>query len=337
MSTRVVRLAQRAGFSAVVLLSVTAITFAILALSPSDPARLLAGPQATEAAVAQLRVRLGLDQPLWAQYGAYLARVLSGDFGVSVQTGRPVLEEIAARAPATIELMTSALIVAAAIAIPLGVWAARRRGGWPDHVVRAVSVASISMPGFWLGMLLVLLFYRELGWLPANGRFGGVEPGGPTGILLIDTLAAGDAAGFIDALAHLALPVAALAIADIGALARLVRAQTLSVLSADYMRMARASGLSEGEAVRHHAMRNVLTPLVPILALSLAQMLYGSVVIETTFGWPGVGAYVVQAIFALDYPVILGFALIASIAYVAFNLAADIAQSVLDPRIQEAV
>lgn len=330
------RLLQRAAFSVVVLLAVTAITFAILTLSTSDPARLLAGPQATEAAVERLRIQLGLDQPFWAQYGAYLGRVISGDFGVSVQTGLPVLEEIALRAPATLELMATALLVSALVGIPLGVWAARRRGEWPDHVVRGLSVASISMPGFWLGMLLVLLFYRELGWLPANGRFSGVEPG-PTGFLLLDTLLAGDGAGFMDAVAHLALPVMALAVADIGALARLVRAQTLNVLSTDYMRMARASGLSEGEAVREHAMRNVLTPMVPIFALSIAQMLYGSVVIETTFGWPGVGAYVVQAIFALDFPVILGFALIASIAYVICNLAADLLQAALDPRIQDAV
>ena len=336
MNPNMSRILQRAGFSLVVLLAVTAITFAILTLSTNDPARLLAGPQATEEAVARLRVELGLDQPFWSQYGAYLGRVLQGDLGVSVQTGLPVTEEIASRVPATIELMASALLVAMACGIPLGIWAARRRGEWPDHVVRALSVASISMPGFWLGMLLVLLFYRELGWLPANGRFTGTEPG-LTGFLLIDTLLEGDGAGFVDALAHLALPVAALAVSDIGALARLVRAQTLGVLSADYMRMARASGLSEGQAVREHAMRNVLTPLMPIFALSLAQMLYGSVVIETTFGWPGVGAYVVQAIFALDFPVILGFALIASIAYVICNLAADILQAMLDPRIQDAV
>jgi peptide/nickel transport system permease protein len=332
-----ITVARRAAFALIVLAAVTAATFAILALIPSDPARMLAGPQASAEAVGRLRAELGLDQPLWAQYGAYLTRVLHGDLGVSVVTGRPVLSELLARAPASIELMTCALFVAIAVGVPLGVWAARRKGEWPDQAVRGFAILGISAPGFWLGMLLVLLFYRVLGVLPANGRLLGMEPDGPTGFLLLDTLAHGDFAAFGDAVSHLVLPVIALAVADAGGFARLVRAQMLGVLSEDYIRMARASGLSENEVVRTHALHNALTPLAPLLGLALAQMLYGSVVIETVFGWPGVGAFVVSSVFALDFPVILGFALAASIAFVLANLAADIAQSMLDPRIRSAV
>lgn len=330
-------LLRRFGFAVVVLLAVTAITFAILALSPGDPARLLAGPQASEAAVEALRAGLGLDQPLWRQYAAYLERVVQGDFGRSVVTGRPVLTELTSRMPATVELMLASLALACAIGVPLGVWSANNKGGWPDTLVRGLSIFSISMPGFWLGMLLVLVFYRELGVLPAGGRFSGMEPDGPTGFLLIDTLVRGNLQGFATAVTHLILPVTALAIAEAGAIVRLVRAQMLGTLSQDYVRMARASGLSSGEVLRLHALRNALIPLVPVLALSLAQLLYGSVVVETVFAWPGVGAYLVSSIFALDFPVILGFAVLASVAYVAANLGSDIVQSLLDPRIRGGV
>lgn len=330
-------LARRLGFAFVVLAAVSMITFAMLAFVPGDPARMIAGPQATPATVERLRQDLGLDQPLPLQYAAYVGRVLQGDFGSSVVTGRPVMQELLSRAPATLELMTLALLASVIIGGALGIWAARNAGRWPDTVVRGLAVFGVSAPGFWIGMLLIVVFYRSLDLLPSGGRMSGFEPDGPTGFLLIDTLVAGNPAGFFDAASHLILPIAAMALAEVGSVARLVRAQTLGVLDRDYMRMARAGGLSEDEAVFEHGLRNVFIPMVPLVGLAFAQLVSGSVVIETVFAWPGVGSYVVASIFALDFPVILGFALMASVAYVVANLAADLLQSWLDPRIRDAV
>jgi peptide/nickel transport system permease protein len=324
---------RRLAFAVVVMAAVSLITFAILAAG-SDPARMLAGPQASSEAVERLRAQLGLDQPFWGQYAAYIGRVLEGDFGRSIVTGRPVLQELASRAAATFELMLAALAVTITIGVPLGVWAARRKDEWPDHLVRAIAVSGISVPGFWLGMLLVVVFYRDLGWFPSGGRFSGEPPPGPTGFYLVDSLLHGDLSAFAIAAQHLALPVMALAVAEIGATARLVRGQLIGVLAEDYIRVARAGGLSEAQVVRHHALRNALTPLLTVLGLSIAQMLYGSVVVETVFGWPGTGNYVVASIFALDFPVILGFALIASLVYVVVNALVDTAYAVLDPRVR---
>lgn len=330
-------LLRRLAFAVVVVAAVSVITFCILALAPGDPARLLAGPQASPADVERVRAALGLDQPLWRQYASYVARLLEGDLGTSVVTGRPVAMEILSRAAATIELMACAMLVAIGAGAALGVWAARNAGGWPDQVVRGLAVFGVSAPGFWIGMLLILVFYRDLGLLPSGGRGGTGALAGPTGLLLVDTLLAGNIALFIEAARHLALPVLALALAEAGGVARLVRAQLLGVLGQEYMRMARAGGLTEGAAIWRHGLRNVAIPLIPVFALSLAQILSGSVVIETVFAWPGVGAYLVASIFALDFPVILGFALIASVAYVGANLAADLAQAALDPRLRDSV
>lgn len=330
-------LLRRVGFAVVVIAAVSVITFFILALTPGDPARLMAGPQASPADVERIRAALGLDQPLWRQYLAYVTRVLSGDLGTSVVTSRPVTVEILSRAAATIELMLCAMVLAIGAGAALGVWAARNAGGWPDQAVRGLAVLSVSAPGFWIGMILILIFYRDLGLLPFGGRGGLVDPSGPTGFLLIDGFVTGNIGLVGEAARHLALPVLALALGEAGAVARLVRAQLLGVLSQDYMRLARAGGMSEGQAIWRHGLRNVAIPLIPVFALSLAQILSGSVVIETVFAWPGVGAYLVSSIFALDFPVILGFALIASVAYVVANLAADILQAVLDPRLRDGV
>jgi len=330
-------LLRRLGFAVVVVAAVSLITFCILALAPGDPARLLAGPQASPADIEKLRVALGLDQPLWRQYLAYAGRVLEGDFGTSVVTGRPVAVEIFSRAAATIELMMCAMLVAIGAGGALGVWAARNTGRWPDHLVRGLAVFGVSAPGFWIGMLLILIFYRDLGLLPSGGRGGPLDPTGPTGFLLVDGVLSGNVGLVGEALRHLALPVLALALGEAGGVARLVRAQLLGILEKDYMRMARAGGLSEGAAIWRHGLRNVAIPLIPVFALSLAQILSGSVVIETVFAWPGVGAYLVSSIFALDFPVILGFALLASVAYVFANLAADVAQAALDPRLRDGV
>jgi len=325
---------RRFWFLVVVLFGVSLLTFLIANVAPGDPARMAAGPSATPEAVAALRAEWGLDQPLIEQYFRYLGRLAHFDLGTSNVTGRPVLDEILARAPATIELMVAALLLALVVGVPLGVWAALRRGSWVDSLVRGLATLGVSVPAFWLGLLLILLFYRTLGWLPGSGRFMGDPPTAMTGFLTLDALLHGDWAAFRLACAHLVLPVASLALLDLGQVARLVRNQLLAVLSQDYIRVARASGLPERAVVYRHALRNAVSPLITVIAASIAQMLYGSVSIELVFGWPGAGQYVVNSIFNLDFPVIMGFALLTSGVYVVANLGADLAYAWLDPRVR---
>ncbi len=327
-------IARRLGFLVLVMLGVTVITFTISHVVPGDAARMLAGPRATPAQLTRLRGELGLDRPVYVQYGRYVMQLLHGDLGKSIVTGRPISEELVSRVPATLELMLSALVVALLAGIPLGVLAAIRRGSWIDHLIRGFGALGISTPSFWLAPLMILFFYSWLNWLPGSGRLDASPPPSLTGFLLIDTIAAGDLRAFADAVSHLALPVLTLALLDMGSIARLVRGQMVEVLQEEYIRVARASGLPNGVVIFRHALRNGLIPLVTVLGLSLAQMLYGSVVIESVFAWPGTGNYVVGAIFNLDFPVIMGFALLASVAYVLVNLAVDMAYLILDPRIR---
>jgi peptide/nickel transport system permease protein len=328
-------LARRLAFLIVVLFGVTVVTFTISHVVPGDPARLIAGPRATTIQLQQLRTELGLNQPLTIQYWRYVKQIAHGDLGTSLVTGRPILTELAERLPATLELMLCALLCSLAVGIPAGVLAATRKNSGIDHMVRAGSAFGLSVPAFWLAPLLILLFYSKLGWLPGSGRLEMDAPVSVTGFLLIDTLLAGDGTAFIDAIRHLALPVLTLALLDAGAVARLVRGQMIEVLNEDYIRTALASGLPRRTVILRHALRNALIPLITVLGLSIAQMLYGSVIIESLFGWPGTGNYVVTAIFNLDFPVVMGFALLASVAYVGVNLIVDLLYMAIDPRIRE--
>jgi peptide/nickel transport system permease protein len=327
---------QRLVLLALVLVGVSLITFAIAHLAPGDPARMMAGPAASAEAVATLRAELGLDLPLWHQYARYLGDLLRFDLGTSNVSGEPVLGEILSRAPASIELMGSALLLSLLVGIPIGIGAAVKRGGWLDRTVSGLSVAGISVPPFWLGLVMVIVLYRQFEWFPASGRFTGDPPPRVTGFLLMDSLLAFDLQALAAAAAHLALPVLSLALLETGPLARLVRNQMRAVLASDYVRMARASGLPERTILWRHALRNALTPLVTLVAASIAMMLFGSVSLETVFGWPGAGHYVVQSIFALDFPVIMGFAVLTAIAYVLVNTVADVALGLIDPQVRPA-
>ncbi|WP_374571315.1 ABC transporter permease [Phenylobacterium sp.] len=325
---------RRCALLVVVLFGVSLLTFAVAHLAPGDPARLIAGPQASAEAVAHVRRDLGLDAPLWRQYALYAGRLARLDLGQSNVSGKPVLREIAARAPASLELMGSGLILALALGTPLGVWAALKRGGLADRGVGALAVAGAAMPAFWLGLMLILLFYRELAWFPASGRFTGAPPPAVTGLMTLDALLAGDPRAFETACAHLALPTLSIALLDLGLVARLVRNQMLGVLDAEYIRTARATGLPEGRVIVDHALRNALSPMITVVAASLATMLYGSVSVETVFGWPGAGQYVVESIFSMDFPVIMGFAVVTSAVYVVVNLLADLLYAAVDPRVR---
>lgn len=330
-------LARRVVFLIAVVIGVTMITFALSRVAPGDPARMIAGPRASTELVESIREDLGLDRPLPEQYLRYAGELLEGDLGLSIQTGRPVAAELVRRIPATLELMLCTLIVTLCLGIPLGAVAAAYKDRWPDQIIRGASALAISTPAFWLALLLLFLFYQNLDWAPAGGRIDGAPPSSVTGFYLIDALLAGDLPALADALHHLALPVLTLSLISAGSVVRIIRASMLDVLSEDYIRTARANGFSERRVIGDHALRNALIPFVTVLGMGIAEMLYGAVIVETIFSWPGTGAYVANAIFNLDFPVIMGFTLIASIFYVLVNLSVDLIYARLDPQMREAV
>jgi len=328
---------QRLKFLILVVFGVSLITFTISHLIPGDPARLIAGERAPDNVVERIRADLGLDAPLPVQYWRYIRAVAQGDLGTSIRTRRPVWQDIRIFFPATMELAACALIFAAAVGIPLGVASAVWKNSLLDHFVRLLAVSGISTPAFWLGLLLILLFYRHLQWLPGGGRIDPALPLPPsrTGFLLIDSLLAGDGKAFVSALRYLALPTITLGLVHLGIVARQIRSAMLEVLTQEYIRTARANGLSGFHVIFVHALPNALIPSITVMGWALGDLLYGAVLTETVFAWPGMGSYVVESIQSLDFPAIMGFTLIVSVAYVLVNLAVDLAYMLIDPRIRE--
>lgn len=320
-----------------VVLGVSIITFIVSHLIPGDPARLIAGDRATEEIVANIRHTLGLDRPLYVQYWRYLTDLVHGDLGTSIRTNRPVLEDLKAFFPATMELAVVALFVATVLGVPLGVLSAVYRNKFVDQIVRTISVSGISTPAFWLGITLIILFYGKLGVLPGSGRLPeGIEP--PitiSGFYLLDSLLTGNTPAFVSSLKHLILPAFTLGFVHLGVVARQIRSSMLEQLHEDYIRTARANGLTKWTVILRHALPNALIPSVTMLGLALGDLLYGAVLTETVFAWPGMGAYVVNSIQALDFPAVMGFAVLVSFAYVLVNLAVDLVYMVIDPRIRE--
>jgi len=320
-----------------VVFGVSLITFSISHLIPGDPARLIAGDRASDALVAGIRHQLGLDLPLYQQYGRYLMDLLHGDLGTSIRTNRPVLEDLQAFFPATLELALVALALAILVGVPLGVLSAVYHNRLIDQIARTLAVTGISTPAFWLGLGAIVLFYGHLGWLPGGGRLSeGLSPP-PTisGFYLIDSLLAGDVQLFLDAAEHLILPAATLSFVTLGVVARQIRSAMLDQLGEDYIRTARAYGLSRWTVILRHALPNALIPSVTVLGLTLGDLLYGAVLTETVFAWPGMGAYVVKSIQSLDFPAVMGFAILVSFIYVLLNMAIDLLYRVIDPRIGE--
>jgi peptide/nickel transport system permease protein len=330
-------LSRRLVLGIVVVFGVLVVTFIISRLIPGDPARLMAGEHATRETVQHMRHVLGLDRPLPEQFVVYMARLARGDLGTSIRTERPVSEDIRRFFPATIELSLAALLFAVAAGVPLGVIAAVDKDGWIDQVVRTVSIVGISMPAFWLGLLLLDLFYNWLGILPGTGRLdeGISAPPSITGMFTVDALLAGQWRTLRDALSHLALPAFTLGFVNLGVIMRQIRSAMIEVLQEDYIRTARAGGLSPARIIVGHALRNAMIPSLTMLGLLFGDLLYGAVLTETIFAWPGMGNYVIQSISFLDFPSIMGFALVASLAYVLLNLAVDMSYMLLDPQIRE--
>ncbi|MFT6773101.1 MAG: peptide/nickel transport system permease protein, partial [Paracoccaceae bacterium] len=303
---------------------------------PGDPAAYFAGPAANEESIAQIREALGLDKSLPVQFVNYVSDLARGDLGNSISSGRPVLSDLAARLPASLELTLTALLLSCAVAIPLGVLAATRPGSWVDHSCRVLVTAGVSLPTFFTGILLIYVFYYLLGIAPPPlGRldFIYIEPDRITGFYLIDSVLAGDAETFFAALRQLILPSITLALFTMAPIARMTRAAMLTALSADFVRTARAAGLRRGKVLFGYAFRNALLPVVTTLGMVFSFTLGANVLVEKVFAWPGIGSYAVEALVVSDYAAVQGFVLAMAILFVTLNLVIDLAYAMIDPRI----
>ncbi|MBV8536432.1 MAG: ABC transporter permease [Alphaproteobacteria bacterium] len=315
---------------------VIVVTFVLTRALPGDPAVYFAGPTATPQSVEEIRHQLGLDRSWPVQFVYYLDDLAHGDLGNSLSTGQPVLTEILTRLPASAELTLAGLLIAVLIALPLGVLAAVRPGSWIDHVCRVMSTAGVSLPTFFTGLLLVYVFYFLLGWSPAPlGRLDIFYSAPPmhTGFYLIDSLIAGDLETFRAALSQLVLPAFTLGIFALAPLARVTRAAMLAALGSEFVRTARASGLSRWRIVAVYAFRNAILPVVTTLGMVFSYLLGGNILVEKVFAWPGIGSYAIDALIASDYAPVQGFVLAMAVLYVALNLLIDMLYGVLDPRV----
>ena len=312
------------------------VSFLLTRALPGDPAVYFAGDAADEASIAEVRAALGLDRSLPEQLWLYLAQLARGDLGESLSTGHPVTAELARRLPASIELTLSGLVLATLVAIPLGVLAATRPDSWVDHLCRVLVTAGVSLPTFFTGLLLVYVFYYLLGWAPSPlGRldFIHLSPPHVTGLYLVDSLIAGDLETFRGALAQLVLPAATLAIFAVAPLARMTRAAMLQALASDFVRTARASGLTRVTVLYRYALRNALLPVMTTLGMVFSFLLGANVLVEKVFSWPGVGSFAVEALVASDYAAVQGFVLAMAVLFVSLNLLIDILYTVVDPRV----
>jgi dipeptide transport system permease protein len=318
------------------LVGVVVISFILTRALPGDPAAYFAGAAATQEAVAQVRTQLGLDKPLLEQFFLYVGALARGDMGLSLTTGQPVAQELLARLPASLELVLLSLLLACAIALPLGVLAATRPGSWIDQLCRIVTTAGVSLPTFFTGLLLAYVFYFLLGWAPSPlGRLDPMYSPPPTvtGLYLVDAALAGDGAMWWAGFRQLILPVLTMSIFVLAPIARMTRASMLSVLSADFIRTARASGLSSATVLITYALRNALLPVVTTLGMVFGFMLGSSVIVEKVFGWPGVGSYAIDALTASDYAPVQGFVLAMGVLFVLLNLLVDLLYGLIDPRV----
>jgi dipeptide transport system permease protein len=322
------------------LLGVTVAAFALIRLIPGDPIEIMVGERRLDpAAHAALMHQMGLDQPLPAQYLHYVAQLAHGDLGRSLVTREPVSAEFKVLFPATVELASAALLLALVVGLPLGVAAALKRGSWFDQAVMALATLGNSMPVFWWGLILIMAFSVGLEWTPVSGRIGiefDVDP--VTGFMLVDSLLADlrgqESGAFTSALLHLVLPATVLGTIPMAVVARMTRSAMLEVLREDYMRTARAKGLSPARVVLHHGLRNALIPIVTVLGLQVGSLLGGAVLTETIFSWPGIGKWLIDAIARRDYPVVQAGILISALIFIGVNLLVDLLYGVVNPRLR---
>ncbi len=327
---------RRVGLLIPTFIGVTLLAFALIRLIPGDPIELLAGERGIDPARhAALMAQFGFDRPLWQQYGHYIGQVLQGDLGTSLSTRQPVLDEFFTLFPATVELSLFAMAFAIVIGLPVGILAAVKRGSVFDHTVMGVSLTGYSMPIFWWALLLILLFSVQLGWTPVSGRIAVayfVEP--VTGLMLVDTLLAGDTDAFWSALHHLVLPAIVLGTIPLAVIARMTRSAMMEVIREDYIRVARAKGLSTMRVILVHALRNALIPVVTVIGLQTGVMLAGAILTETIFAWPGVGKWLIDSINRRDYPSVQGGILLVAAVVMLVNLLVDLTYGLINPRIR---
>jgi len=320
------------------LAGIATLVFVISRLTPADPLvsivgeRNLNNPEVVAAAKAQW----GLDQSVFVQYVKYMKNLLHGDMGTSFTTRQPVTSDLLDRLPATLELVICALILGVTVGVSLGILAARHRGTFIDGIARFFALLGASLPAFWAGLVLLYVFYAQLGWLPGPGWLAtrDTPPSRITGFYTVDSMLHGDISTFGNAVRHLILPATVLGLGVVGIVTRLVRASLLDEFSLEYVRVARAMGLRERTVVNQHALRNALLPTITIVAFTFAFLITGAVLTETVFSWPGVGNYAVEASRRLDYPAIIGVTILGGIAFLVTNLVSDVAYAFADPRIR---
>lgn len=318
-----------------ILFGVSLAVFLVMHLFTVDPTEIILGQHATPQQVEILREELGLNKPIHIQFWDYISRAAQGDLGKSVITKTSITEELMKRFPATAELAISAICLASVFGITLGVVSAVRQNSIFDYGAMVAALLGVSMPIFWLGLMMIIIFSVTLGWLPASGRIGiGLQPEEISGLYLLDSLLTNDMDAFKNALQHLAMPAIALGAYSTAIIARMTRATMLETIRQDYVRTARAKGLKESVVVIKHALRNALIPIVTVIGLQMGALLGGAVLTETVFSWPGIGSYIVDGILVSDYPRVQGAVLLIGTIFVIVNLIVDILYCYLDPRIQ---
>ncbi|HZG13689.1 MAG TPA: ABC transporter permease [Candidatus Bathyarchaeia archaeon] len=328
---------KRLSMLVLVLVGVTMLTFFLSHVIPGDPARMMVGQRATEETLQEVRRQLGLDQPVWVQYFTYIQGLFAGDLGTSIRTQQPVSDDLLTFFPATLELALLAFVIAILFGVPIGILSAVKKDTMWDHAGRLFSIAGVSTPVFWSGLIGILIFYKFLGWLPSSGRLdlSVTPPLKLTGLYLLDSLLTLNWAAFKNSLLHLLLPAFTLAFAQLAIVTRQVRASMLEVLGQEYIRTALANGISGPVLLFRYALRNALIPTITVVGLSFGSLLGGAVVTETIFSWPGMGKYVVDSIAFLDFPAIMGFTFVISIGYVLINLLVDLTYYALNPEMKE--
>ena len=316
-------------------LGLLAITFFIGRVIPIDPVLAVVGDRATQAQYDAAKIAMGLDRPLWMQFITYVGNVFTGEFGMSVSTGRPVIEDLSRFFPATFEMATLGILIGVALGVPLGVWAASRQGSWLDQAIRVVGLLGYSVPAFWLGLVGLAIFYARLRWVGGPGRLdifydGLVEP--VTGMILIDSLLRGEIDIFRNAVSHLILPASVLGFFSLAYIARMTRSFMLDQLSQEFVTTARVKGVPERVVIWRHAFNPIRVPLITVIGLSYAGLLEGSVMIETVFSWPGIGNYLTTALLNADMNAVLGSTLVIGAVFIIINKVSDVLYRVLDPR-----
>lgn len=317
------------------LFGVSLIVFFMVHLSPGDPALALLGDHANKESVEKLREEMGLNKPLYTQYYLFASKAVHGDFGNSFKSKQPVLDEFMERFPATMELALCAMILAIVLGIAAGIISAIKRYSIFDYGSMFIALAGVSMPVFWLGLVLIYFFSVSLGWLPVSGRLGyEFYVDNVTGFYLIDTILADDYAAFWDAFKHLILPAVALGTIPMAIIARMTRSSMIEVMKEDYIRTARAKGCSVFQVVMVHALRNAMMPVVTVIGLMLGTLFAGAILTETTFSWPGIGKWIVNAVYQRDFPIIQSATLIIATMFIFVNLIVDLLYALINPKIR---